>query len=112
MRRDCTVDDLAPIDFACLDSIYFAVCGLAQGYGYLGVRGWIDEKQGGFRPAVESCLKLQRMVRENLAKLGLDKPPKELDPWEQLDRNGMWDEVDGTDVEADLGKPICDSVGQ
>lgn len=83
-RRTCTLDDLQPMDFAVLDSCYFVVCGLAQGYGFLGAKGWLDEEAGGFRPVVEMCLKLQRMLQDNLGKLGIADPPKELDVFDAL----------------------------
>jgi hypothetical protein len=69
---------LSAIDFALLDSIYFAVSGLAEGYALLGKHGWIDEDKRAFHPVVETIVKLQRELKDDLARLGLHEPPKPL----------------------------------
>jgi hypothetical protein len=84
--RDGTEDELvkrrngklSAIDFALLDSVYFACAGLAEGYALLGKFGWIDEEKRAFHPVVETIIKLQRELKDDLAMLGLDQPPKVL----------------------------------
>jgi hypothetical protein len=69
---------LSAVDYAILDAVYFAACGLAEGYALLGKHGWIDEEKRSFHPVVETIIKLQRELKDDLARLGLDSPPKPL----------------------------------
>src|SRR5713101_2150937 len=60
------VGKLTAADYAVLDSIYFAAAGLAEGYALLGSAGWIDTEKHAFHPAVETILKLQREMKDDL----------------------------------------------
>jgi hypothetical protein len=64
---------LTAADYACLDSIYFAACGLAEAYALLGEVGWIDKPKRAFFPIVETVLKLQAVLKGDLERLGLDQ---------------------------------------
>lgn len=77
-------EHLSALDWACLDSVYFAACGLAMGYEYLGVKGWIDEAKADFHPIVSTCTKLQRLIMENFRVLGLERKPHTLDVFAML----------------------------
>jgi hypothetical protein len=76
-------DGITAHDFACLDSLYFAAAGLALGYGFLGVKGWIDEGKAAFYPITETCLKLQASIADTFKRLGLDEIPRAKTLWEQ-----------------------------
>jgi hypothetical protein len=90
--RDGTEDELirqragklTPADYALLDAIYFAAAGLAEGYALLGKHGWIDEDKRAFHPVVETLIKLQREMKDDLARLGLDAMPKIVSPYEDF----------------------------
>jgi hypothetical protein len=68
--------ELSSWDWCCLDSLFSCALGLSRAYRYLGVKGWLDESAGGFWPVVSGVLTLQRLFKENLADLGLDKLPQ------------------------------------
>jgi hypothetical protein len=69
---------LSAVDYAILDAVYFAVSGLAEGYALLGKHGWVDQEKRAFHPVVETIVKLQRELKDDLARLGLGTPPKPL----------------------------------
>jgi hypothetical protein len=79
LERSAPDHTITASEWAALDQVYFAACGLSLAYSWLGANAWIDETVKDFVPLVSGCRALQRSLQDALGRLGIDKRPDKLD---------------------------------